>query len=206
MKQRHFIDSHKLATGLFVLALMAAFGRWTSATLWVYLGLHGTYGLLWALKSRVFGDRQWEQRTGLGYGLVIWGALSLYWIAPLLIAWQDVQAPAWLLGLSVALNVAGTMLHFASDMQKHVALGLRPGALIEDGLFARVRHINYLGEGMIYLGFALLAMHWLPLLVLAAFILLFWIPNMRRIARSLSRYPAYAEYRARTKAFLPFVL
>lgn len=206
MKQKHFIDSHKIATGLFVLAMMAAFGRWTSVTLWVYLGLHGTYGLLWALKSRVFGDRQWEQRTGLGYALVIWGALSLYWIAPVLIAWQDVQAPAWLLGLSVALNVAGTMLHFAADMQKHVALALRPGVLIEDGLFARVRHINYLGEFMIYLGFALLAMHWLPLLVLAAFILFLWVPNMRRIARSLSRYPAYAAYRARTKAFLPFVL
>ena len=56
------------------------------------------------------------------------------------------------------------------------------------------------------LGFALLAMHWLPLLVLAAFIVFFWVPNMRRIARSLSRYPAYAAYRARTKAFLPFVI
>jgi protein-S-isoprenylcysteine O-methyltransferase Ste14 len=206
MKQKHFIDSHKMVTGLFVLVLMAAFGRWTSATLWVYLGLHGTYGLLWALKSRVFGDRQWEQRTGLGYGLAIWGALSLYWIAPFLIAWQDVQAPPWLLGLSVALNVAGTMLHFAADMQKHVALGLRPGVLIEDGLFARVRHVNYLGEGMIYLGFALLAMHWLPLLGLSAFILFFWVPNMGRIARSLSRYPAYAAYRARTKAFLPLLV
>lgn len=206
MKQKHFIDSHKLATGAFILILMAAFSRWNSATLWVYLGLHGTYGLMWALKSRVFPDRQWEQQTSLGYGLVIWGALSLYWIAPTVIAVFDIQAPAWLLGLAVSLNVTGTMLHFAGDMQKHVALALRPGVLIEDGLFARVRHVNYLGEGLIYLAFAVLPMHWLPIAALAAFIAVVWVPNMRRIAKSLSRYPAYAAYRARTKALIPFVI
>lgn len=206
MRQRTFIDSHKLATAIFVLILMAVLNRWASPTLWVYLALHGTYGLMWALKSRVFPDRQWEQRTGIGYGLVIWGALSLYWIAPVLIAIQDTQAPAWLLALAVALNIAGAVLHFAGDMQKHVALALRPGVLIEDGLFARVRHINYLGEGMTYLGFALLAMPWLPLVILAAFVVFVWVPNMGRIARSLSRYPAYAAYRARTKALIPFVV
>lgn len=206
MKQKHFIDSHKLATGAFVLVLIAAFDRWTSPTLWVYLGLHGTYGLMWALKSRVFPDRQWEQRTSLGYGLVIWGALSLYWIAPALIAIHDIQAPAWLLGLAVGMNATGTVLHFAADMQKHVALSLRPGALIDDGLFARVRHVNYLGEGLIYLAFATLSQHWLPIGVLGAFIILVWVPNMRRIAKSLSRYPAYTAYLARTKALIPFVV
>ena len=41
-------------------------------------------GYYWLLNlwSRIFGDRQWEQPTGWGYGLVIWGGLTLYWIAP----------------------------------------------------------------------------------------------------------------------------
>ncbi len=82
MKQRHFIDSHKAATGLFVLALLAVYDQWDNPTAWVYLALHGTYGLLWVLKSRMFPDKQWEQPTSLAYGLVIWAGLSLYWIAP----------------------------------------------------------------------------------------------------------------------------
>lgn len=82
MKQKHFIDSHKGATFVAVLILMAVYNQWQNPAAWVYLGLHGTYGLLWVLKSRIFPDRQWQQPTSLAYGLVIWGGLTLYWIAP----------------------------------------------------------------------------------------------------------------------------
>jgi len=27
---------------------------------------------LWVLKSRIFPDSSWEEKTGLAYGLVIW--------------------------------------------------------------------------------------------------------------------------------------
>ena len=78
LRQRHFIDSHKLATGLATLGLMAAYGAWDNTTAWLYLGLHGGYGVLWALKSRTFPDAQWEAPCSVPWGLTIWGALSLY--------------------------------------------------------------------------------------------------------------------------------
>ena len=151
VKQKYFIDSHKAVTPLAILAMMAIYGQWDNPTAWVYLGLHGSYGILWVLKSRIFGDRQWEQPTGWGYGLVIWAGLTLYWIAPWLITSRDVHAPPWLLGLSVFVYAVGVFLHFAADMQKHTALALRPGQLITTGLFARTRNPNYLGELLIYL-------------------------------------------------------
>ncbi len=163
MKQRHFIDSHKAATGLFVLALIAVYDQWDNPTAWVYLALHGTYGLLWVLKSRIFPDKQWEQPTSLGYGLVIWAGLSLYWIAPWLITSQHVQAPPWYLGLCIAIYAVGVFWHFASDMQKTMFLKLKPGHLMTDGLWSRLRNPNYFGELLIYLGFGLLALHWAPL-------------------------------------------
>ena len=165
MKQRHFIDSHKGATALAVLSLMALYDQWQNPTAWVYLALHGTYGVLWVLKSRIFPDRQWEQSTGLGYDLVIWGGLTLYWIAPWSLAARDIHAPGWYLVCCVSLYVLGVFLHFAADMQKHTALKLRPNQLITDGLWARCRNPNYFGEFLIYAGFGLLAMHWLPLVV-----------------------------------------
>jgi steroid 5-alpha reductase family enzyme len=205
MKQRHFIDSHKAATGLFVLALIAIYDQWDNPTAWVYLALHGAYGLLWVLKSRIFPDKQWEQPTSLGYGLVIWAGLSLYWIAPWLITSQNVQAPPWYLGLCIAIYGLGVFWHFASDMQKTMFLKLKPGHLMTDGLWSRLRNPNYFGELLIYLGFGLLALHWAPLIVILLFVLIVWLPNMRRKDRSLARYPDFASYKARSKLFLPFV-
>lgn len=205
MKQKHFIDSHKGATGLFVLVLIVLYGQSGNPTAWVYLALHGVYGALWVLKSRVFPDKQWEQPTSLPYGLVIWGGLSLYWLAPWLLMSRGVQAPPWYLGGCVALYALGVFLHFAADMQKHTFLRLRPGELLTDGLWACVRNPNYLGELLIYLGFGLLAMHWAPVVILLLFVLFVWLPNMRRKDRSLARYPEFAAYKARTKRLIPFI-
>jgi hypothetical protein len=46
----------------------------------VYLALHGTYGLLWILKSRTFPDKQWEQPVPWSLGLATWALLTLYWV------------------------------------------------------------------------------------------------------------------------------
>lgn len=205
MKQKHFIDTHKGLTALFVLALMALYNQWGNPTAWVYLALHGTYGCLWVLKSRLFPDRQWEQPTGWGYGLVIWGGLSLYWIAPWLLAWRGVQAPGPYLALCISLYSFGVFFHFAADMQKTVALQLQPEHLITDRLLARCRNMNYFGELLIYLGFGLLAMHWLPPMILLVWIVAVWLPNMRRKDRSLARYPGFGAYREQSKLFIPFL-
>lgn len=203
MKQRHFIDSHKAATAPAVLALMAAYGAWANPTAWLYLALHGSYGLLWVLKSRVFPDKNWERPCSLAYGLLIWAGLTLYWIAPWLIVAGDRRAPApWAAGC-VALYSFGVFLHFAADMQKYAALRLRPHHLVRDGLWARCRNPNYLGELCIYLAFALLARHLLPLAALALFILVVWLPNMLQKERSLARYPEFAEWRRRSWFLLP---
>lgn len=205
MRQKHFIDSHKAATGFFVLLLIALYGQWDNPTAWAYLALHGAYGALWAFKSRVFPDKQWERPASLGYGLVIWGGLSLYWLAPWLLMAREIHAPAWYLGGCVALYTLGVFLHFAADMQKHTFLRLRPGELMTDGLWSHVRNPNYLGELLIYLGFGLLAMHWTPLVIVLLFVLFVWLPNMRRKDRSLARYPEFAAYKSRSKILIPFV-
>ncbi len=205
MREKHFIDTHKGATVLFVAALITWQDAWANPTALVYLALHGSYGLLWVTKSQVFPDRSWEKPCTLTRGLVIWLALSLYWLAPWIIVRYGVQAPAWLLAACVALYAAGVFLHFSADMHKHIQLALRPGQLIDSGLWSRLRNPNYFGELLIYLSFALLSMHWLPPAILALFVLAYWLPNMRRKDRSLSRHEGFADYRARSWLFIPLV-
>ena len=79
---KYFIDSHKGITPLFILGLICYFNQWDNFIALIYLALHGTYGVLWITKSYIYPDKQWEGKTGILYGLVIWGGLSLYWISP----------------------------------------------------------------------------------------------------------------------------
>ena len=202
MRQKHFIDSHKAATGLFVLLLMGLYDRWESATAWLYFGLHGGYGLFWILKSRMFGDKQWEQPCGIGYGLYIWGGLSLYWITPWLIISSKTEVPAWWLGAAAFGFGLGVFYHFAADMQKHTSLRLQPG-LFTDGVWSNSRNPNYFGELLIYASFSSLAKHWIPYVVMAIFMSIVWIPNMLKKDKSLSRYDAFAEYKSRSGLIFP---
>ena len=206
MKQKFYIDTHKGITGIVVLGMMAFYQQWENPTAWVYLALHGTYGLLWVIKSNIFPDKTWEKRIGVGYGLVNWAGLSLYWIAPWLLTAGGIQAPSWYLGLCISTFILGVFLHFSTDMQKYTTLNLRPEQLISSGLMRRTRNMNYFGELLIYLGFGLLAMHWLPVLILGLFVVVIWLPNMLRKDRSLSRYAEFDEYERRSKFFLPFLI
>jgi steroid 5-alpha reductase family enzyme len=205
VKQKHFIDFHKGITFLFILLVMGIYNQWGNPTAWIYLALHGSYGILWVLKSRLFPDRQWEQPASLAYGLVIWAGLSLYWVAPWLLAARRAQAPGWYLAVCASLYIFGLFFHFSADMQKYTSLRLRPGQLITEGLWARLRNPNYFGEFLVYLGFGLLARHWLPLAILLLWLVFVWFPNMRRKDRSLARYPEFESYRAKSKLFIPFI-
>ena len=207
MKQKHFIDFHKGITFLYILGLIYFYSAFDNVAIWVYLGLHGTYGVLWVMKSMIFPDKSWEEDTGLIYGLVILIGLSLYWISPWIIVsgyfhdGQMVLIPNWLISATIFFFGIGVFLHFSSDMQKHTALKLNPGKLITDGLFKKSRNMNYVGEFLIYLSFSLLSMHWLPILVLAVFILLVWVPNMIKKDKSLSRYQEFSKYKTTTRIF-----
>lgn len=205
MKEKHFIDSHKGVTALLVAGLIIWKGAWDNPTALLYLALHGSYGLMWVIKSQTFPDRSWEKPCSGMRGLVIWMALSLYWIAPWIIVQYDVRAPGWLLAGCAGIFALGVFLHFAADMHKHTQLALRPGQLIDSGLWSRLRNPNYFGELLIYLSLALLARHWLPLLILALFVLCYWLPNMWRKDRSLARYDGFGAYRARSWLFIPLV-
>jgi hypothetical protein len=57
MKVKHPINLSKGTTFLFVLGLMVIYQNF-SLGCWVYLALHGIYGVLWLLKDRLFRDKQ----------------------------------------------------------------------------------------------------------------------------------------------------
>lgn len=204
MKAKHAINLQKGLTAFVVIGLMWVYQNFTIGP-WVYLALHGTYGLLWLLKDRLFPDKQWEQKISVVQGVFIGIILLSYWIAPFLLISRGVIPAAPLIAAAVALNILGVFLHYGSDAQKYFTLKYQPG-LITEGFFARCRNTNYLGEILIYSSFALLAQHWVPFVILALFIAGIFLPNMRKKDQSLARYPEFAEYKARSGLLFPQLL
>ncbi|MBX7117832.1 MAG: DUF1295 domain-containing protein [Gemmatimonadaceae bacterium] len=204
------IDAQKAGTLAFVGALMWWYGN-TSPRAWTYLALHGGYGLVWLLKDLAFPDPRWRTRVTLAGGLMAFLlVLGPYWLFGWLVVSGTADAPyplpeaAWL-ALCTLCCLLGCVIMIAADAQKFYTLRERRG-LITDGLHRWVRHPNYLGEMLVYGSFALVAWHWIPAVVLAWVWLGVFAVNMVMKEASLSRYPGWPEYRARTWWLVPFVL
>ena len=200
------INFQKGGTFVFLLALMWHYGNFSTGA-WIYLALHGGYGLVWLIKDVAFPDPSWQKRVTIAGGIMSFLlVLALYWV----IGWMMIAhptpeyplpQPAWF-ALCITLCLLGCVIMIAADAQKYYTLKLRRG-LITDGMFRHVRHPNYLGEIMIYGAFGLMVWHWVPALILGWVWLGVFAPNMACKEASLSRHPGWAEYRARTGWLLP---
>jgi protein-S-isoprenylcysteine O-methyltransferase Ste14 len=204
------INFQKCGTFLFLGGLMWYYGN-GSTSAWVYLAMQGSYGLAWFIKDMAFPDAAWQARLTIGGGInAFLGVLGWYWVFGWLLisgaSTSDYPLPdgAWF-ALCVSLCLLGTVIMIAADAQKYFTLRERR-ALITDGMHRYVRHPNYLGEMTIYTSFALMVWHWLPALVLAWVWLGVFAPNMILKEVSLSRYPEWAAYRARSWWLLPGIL
>jgi protein-S-isoprenylcysteine O-methyltransferase Ste14 len=198
------IDLMKAMTAVVCISLSFYFKN-TSNTMMTYSAIHGTYGVLWLLKSRIFPDLKWEKRVPYSQLFVVILGMGGYWITPYRIAKYNVEHSNIYLGSIITLNILGVFLHFTSDMQKAIALSLNPGHLITDRLFSLVRHPNYLGEGLIYASFVLLADTWWMTSYFLLFVMLYWVPNMWWKENSMSRYENWKAYTREVPAFIPFI-
>ena len=202
LKAAWVVNLQKGGTLPFVLLLMWSFDVWTP-TAWTYAALHGSYGLCWLLKHRVFPDPSWEKRiTFGGAAAMCLCVLGPYWVAPVLIITRHIEQPTWALAAATVAYALGVVTMMGSDAQKTFTLMARKG-LITEGFFARVCHPNYLGEMILYGSFAALTGHWAPWAVLALVWSSVFLPNILRKEASMSRYPEWAAYRARTGLLLP---
>jgi protein-S-isoprenylcysteine O-methyltransferase Ste14 len=209
LKFNWVINFQKGMTIFWVLGLMLVYDNFTPQA-WVYLALHGSYGIIWIFKDVTFPDSKWQTRiTFGGAAMAVMAVLGPYWVAPYLlisaILGESHSAVGWF-GLSSAIFIyaLGLTLMLTADAQKYFTLKLQKG-LITSGMFSRIRHPNYLGEMLIYGSFALIVHHWIPWAILAwVWLGYFWV-NILMKERSMSRYAEWEEYRARSNYLIPHI-
>ena len=205
-----WVVNFQKAGTFFFLGLLIWYYHNTSTAAWIYLAMHGSYGLVWILKDIAFPDPAWQVRVTIGGGINAFVlVLGWYWAFGWLLISGAVQPVyplpdyAWFC-LCISLCMLGSVIMIAADAQKYFTLRLRRG-LITDGMHRYIRHPNYLGEMLIYGSFALMVWHWLPLLVLIWVWTSLFAVNMVMKEASMSRYPEWAGYRKRSWWLVPYV-
>ncbi len=181
----------------------------TSPAAWVLFGMAAANDVLWLIKNTFFPDASWEHKATLPSNVFFVFYLFSTWV----MAWLLISGfsnPTYPLpenlwvASCVAIYAIGIVIKVASDAQKNLLLKAKPG-LITDGMYRLVRHPNYLGQTLIYLGLILMAWHWISTLIFVAIFFSVFLVNMIMKEASMSRYPQWAAYRKKSWWLIPGV-
>lgn len=136
-------------------------------------------------------------------------AFAIYYVGFAILALPN-DAP---LGLSEYLGIIlfamGCLLNTGSELQRHIFKKdpTNKGKLYTSGLFAYSMHINFFGDIVWVIGYALVAGHWLGTAIPVMLFCLFAFYNVPKLDDYLrDRYGApFKAYEARTKKLIPFI-
>ena len=154
--------------------------------------------LLVFLKRRI---PWWEGMIGIVFPLLIFSFLR--------VGGSNDQPLGWVDGVGIALYLVGSYVGTASELARHLwkRKPENAGRLYTGGLFRRVRHVNYLGDLLLFTGFALITdSTWMlgaPAVMASSFFTI-WIPaHEAYLAAKYGR--DFAAYAARSKKLVPFI-
>jgi protein-S-isoprenylcysteine O-methyltransferase Ste14 len=201
MQLYQLINFWKLSTGIWIMWLMFFYQNYSS-TAYLYLSLHGTYGILWTLKSLVCPDKSFMYKIDVWEGFYSSLFLMLYWVFPFVIVKYNTILLNWELCIVMTIFTIGVFLHFGSDIQKYYTL-LQKKKFIDEGFFKWIRNPNYLGELFIYSSFVYCTQSRLCYIILLFNVCCIWIPRMYIKEWYLRKYPEYKI--TKTKLWIPFV-
>lgn len=204
-RQLTAINTAKVLTILLLLVLAGTVGV-PGMRQALYLSLHISYCLWWLLEQWLFPERRqqlFSERVGLG-GFA--GALLfigvLYSLPGLLAFLNPVPISHAAVAVAVGLFSFGSLINASADVQKTTAKALGAG-LVSDGIWRRVRHVNYLGDLLRYSSFAVVAGNGWAWLV-PGLVLLVYLQRIGQKEQAMAaKYAEFSAYQQRSRRLLP---
>ncbi|PLZ45560.1 DUF1295 domain-containing protein [Fischerella thermalis] len=173
----------------------------------IYLCLHVSYCLWWLLEQWLFPQRRQIFSEPVGIGGLILSLLfvgAFYSLPGYLAFTNPVPLSAIATAVALPLYIFGTLINATADIQKLTAK--QYGAeLVRDDIWRFSRNINYFGDLLRYLSFAVVAGSVWAYLV-PAVILIIYLQRVSQKEQSMSvKYTNYADYQKSSSRLIPFV-
>ena len=148
------VNIQKGSTILIMYLLMLYFQNFSTGA-YIYLSLHGSYGIIWVLKDITFPDKSMHVKTCFIPACALISLLLLYWGMGLeMMIGLGIQDPSNIrIFICFIFYSFGLVLMLCTDLQKYLILKNKKG-LINNYFLAWNRNTNFLGEMMIYFSFA----------------------------------------------------
>jgi len=152
------INFNKGTMMIYLLSLMYYFDNFSLGA-WVYVALHGNYGLVWYIKDKTFPDAGFSRKATLISAILVPQLVltPYYFIGYWMMSGGDTQRnPSYeRIFVAIQLYCLGVVLMVLTDAQKHLVLRERKG-LITHCMTGWSRNMNFLGEMMLYSAFAVM--------------------------------------------------
>ena len=184
---------------------------YTNIRMALMTGFFSAYGVLWVLKSHTFYDIPFYYNPKYYYNFVgaifSYASISVYYLFPYIASNNCNEITPFDVYISSALFTIGGFLHYAGDAQKFYTLKYRPGKLITEDLYSKIRHPNYTGEFLMWTSLVIISgkdniLSYIPLLWL--FIITICVGAPQKQA-SLKKYDEYDSWEKSTYNLIPFV-
>jgi protein-S-isoprenylcysteine O-methyltransferase Ste14 len=165
---------------------------------WVYLAMHGSYGLLWIFKDIMFSDKGFRIKIDLVVTLALTFVLMLYWVIGWVVISKTGTEPSGeRMAFCISCYIIGVSLMLLTDLQKHIILSFRKG-LIDKLLVERNRNTNYLGEMLLYFAFAFYSGHIISYSILLIIWSTIFVSRIYEKEQSLKKKDGYENYSKRS--------
>jgi len=173
----------------------------------IYLCLHISYCLWWLLEQWFFPQRRqmFNEPAGAGGFLLTLLFVGVFYALPGYLAFTN-PVPLSMTATAVALPMYtfGTLINATADVQKLTAKQFGAG-LVRDNIWRFSRNINYFGDLLRYISFAVVAgslwAYLLPGVVLAIYLQRIFQKEQAMSAK----YPEYTEYQQLSDRLIPFI-
>ena len=151
----HIIVNIQKGGTILLMHLLMIYSQNFSTGAYVYLSLHGSYGIIWLIKDMIFPDKSMHVKTCLIPAGALIGLLLLYWgMGFEMMYGLGIQEPNNIrIFLSFFIYSFGLIFMVCSDLQKYIILKYEK-KLVNNYLLAWNRNTNFLGEILIYFSFA----------------------------------------------------
>jgi Predicted membrane protein len=104
--------------------------------------------------------------------------------------------------VALGLFIFGSLINASADAQKTTAKAMGAG-LVSDGIWRRVRHVNYLGDLLRYSSFAVVAGNGWAYIVPALVLLIYLQRIGQKETQMAAKYPEFSAWQQSSARLLP---